>query len=178
METFLLELHILPLISYISISQSFQVLNIVITVQSHCLLDHLSHPSKMSSSSSPIPHILLLGSTGFLGGSVLSFLLPNITISPPKYTISALVRSAEKAKWLETNNIRPVLGSLNDTALIEEEASKADILINTADSDHLPSARAAVAGLTKRFNQQQKKPLYLHTRFVPRKLSLSREEAC
>ncbi|KAF2813624.1 NAD(P)-binding protein, partial [Mytilinidion resinicola] len=117
----------------------------------------------MSSSTPPIPHILLLGATGYLGGSILSSLLPNIITFPPNYTIAALVRSPEKAKWPESHNIRPILGSLDDAVLIEEEASKADILINTADSDHLPSARAAVAGLIQRFQETQKKPLYLHT---------------
>ncbi|KAF2496499.1 NAD(P)-binding protein, partial [Lophium mytilinum] len=111
----------------------------------------------------PIPHIFLLGATGYLGGSILSSLLPKLTTSPPSYTISALVRSPEKSKWLDSHNIHPVLGSLDDIALIEDEASKSDVLINTADSDHLPSARAAVAGLTRRYNRTQKKPLYLHT---------------
>jgi hypothetical protein len=50
--------------------------------------------------------------------------------------------------------------------LIEKEASEADVFINTADSDHMASARATLAGLQKRFEMTGKKPWYLHTRYV------------
>lgn len=83
-----------------------------------------------------------------------------------KHEISALVRSPQKADWLKAHGVRPVLGDLNNLDIIEKEASEADVFINTADSDHMTSARATLAGLQKRYERTGKKPLYLHTRHV------------
>ena len=102
-----------------------------------------------------------MGITGYVGGSVFAALSAS-----GKHSISALVRSQQKADWLTLHGVRPVLGSLNNLALIEKEASEADVFINTADSDHMASARATLAGLKKRYEMTGKKPLYLHTRYV------------
>ncbi|OCK74520.1 NAD(P)-binding protein [Lepidopterella palustris CBS 459.81] len=103
-------------------------------------------------------NIFFMGITGYLGGSLFARLHPD-----QNHHISALVRSQEKADWLRAHGIRPVLGDLSATDLIEEEALKADVFINTADSDHLPSAKAAVLGLKKRYEKTGQKSLYLHT---------------
>ena len=44
-------------------------------------------------------------------------------------TISALVRNEEKAAKLERLGVKAVVGSLEDTALLEAEGAKADAII-------------------------------------------------
>jgi uncharacterized protein YbjT (DUF2867 family) len=105
--------------------------------------------------------IFLMGITGYVGGSVFTALEAS-----GKHSISALVRSQQKADWLTAHGVRPVLGDLNDLKLIEKETSEADIFINTADSNHMASAKATLAGLLRRYERTGKKPLYLHTRYV------------
>jgi uncharacterized protein YbjT (DUF2867 family) len=105
--------------------------------------------------------IFLMGITGYIGGSVFAALEAD-----GKHEISALVRSQQKADWLKAHGVRPVLGDLNNLDVIEKEASNADVFINTADSDHMTSARATLAGLQRRYEKMGKKPLYLHTRYV------------
>jgi NAD dependent epimerase/dehydratase family enzyme len=102
--------------------------------------------------------IFFMGITGYLGGSLFAVL------DPKNSEISALTRSPKKAEWLKAHSVRPVLGSLNDLELIEQEASKADVVINIADSDHIASAKATILGLKKRYKEIKKRPLYLHTR--------------
>jgi nucleoside-diphosphate-sugar epimerase len=102
--------------------------------------------------------IFFMGITGYLGGSLFAVL------DPKNLEISALTRSPKNAEWLKAHSVRPVLGSLNDLDLIEQEASKADVVINTADSDHIASAKATILGLKKRYREVRKRPLYLHTR--------------
>lgn len=106
-------------------------------------------------------HVFFLGVTGYLGGSLLASL-----IQDDNYEIIALVRSQAKAHWLAAHNITPVIGDLNSLGLLEEQASLADIVINTADSDHVPSTITTLLGLQKRYKQTGKKPLYLHTRYA------------
>jgi len=86
--------------------------------------------------------IFLLGITGYVGGSVFVALE-----AEGKHSISALVRSQQKADCLTKHGVRPVLGNLNNLELIENEASETDVFINTADSDHIASAKATLAGL-------------------------------
>ena len=47
------------------------------------------------------------------------------------FNITALVRSSEKAKKLETFGVSPVVGSHTDVALVEKLSSKADVVIAT-----------------------------------------------
>ena len=47
------------------------------------------------------------------------------------FNITALVRSSEKAKKLETFGVSTVVGSHTDVALVEKLSSKADVVIAT-----------------------------------------------
>lgn len=58
-----------------------------------------------------------------------------------------LVRAPEKAHLLRTFGVEPVLGSLDDVDLLTREARNADGVVNTANADHLPSARALIKAL-------------------------------
>ena len=45
------------------------------------------------------------------------------------FDITALVRSPEKAEKLKAFGLNPVVGSLSDTALVEELTAQADVVI-------------------------------------------------
>lgn len=99
------------------------------------------------------PKILLLGATGYIGGTVLHFLTrsPALAGCPP---ISVLVRGADRADKLKStygDQISAVsLTSLDDLDLITKLASEHDIVINAGTGFHPTSAEALVHGLAKR----------------------------
>ncbi len=63
-------------------------------------------------------------STGYLGGSILSRLLTIVDSS----TITALVRSTEKADKLRPLGINTLIGSYTDFDVLTDAASKADVI--------------------------------------------------
>lgn len=67
-------------------------------------------------------NLFLLG-TGFIGGTLLTELLSKRR----DLTITALVRSDDKAAKLQSLGVRPLKGDLDDEELIAEAASKADV---------------------------------------------------
>lgn len=75
-----------------------------------------------------------MGATGYIGGSVAEALVKK------GYEVSGLVRSEEKAKYLESRNVQPVMGDLSSEDVLSEAAKSADVIINAADADD----RAAV----------------------------------
>ncbi|KAI8576054.1 hypothetical protein K450DRAFT_258668 [Umbelopsis ramanniana AG] len=102
--------------------------------------------------------IYLSGATGFIGGSVLTALLET-----KKYSITALVRSEEKAKAMNDIGVKTVIGSLDDFDIIEEQTYRADLVITSANVDHLGEAKAVVAGLRRKLKDTGKKALLLQT---------------
>ncbi|KAF8510863.1 hypothetical protein JB92DRAFT_3118626 [Gautieria morchelliformis] len=79
--------------------------------------------------------VFFTGATGYVGGATLAHLLASP--STASFTYSALVRSREKASMLESLGVRPVIGSLDDAALLSAEAEKADYVIHTDLNDEL-----------------------------------------
>ena len=69
--------------------------------------------------------IFILGATGYIGGSILHRLLDD-----PNYSITALVRNAEKAKKLETFGVKAILGSLDDSDKVQQATAAADIVLH------------------------------------------------
>jgi hypothetical protein len=117
----------------------------------------------MSSSVSRTPiRILLTGATGYIGGSILDRLL-----SHPKrssFEITSFSRNAAKAQKLESQfGVKSVLGSLDDFQQLEEAAATADVVIHTADADHLPAAQAILRGLKRRHASTRETPTFIHT---------------
>jgi nucleoside-diphosphate-sugar epimerase len=95
--------------------------------------------------------ILVIGATGYIGGSVAARLLQ------AGHAVSGLVRDAAKAAALEARGIASVRGTLDDAATLAEACRAADAVINAASSDHRGAVEAclgALAGTGK---------LFLHT---------------
>ena len=91
---------------------------------------------------------LRTGASGYIGGTALDVIIK----AHPEYEITALVRSPEKGSAVTKKypNVKIVSGDLDSGSLIEEESSKADIVLHFADCDHVSSAKSIVAGLAKR----------------------------
>ena len=85
--------------------------------------------------------IFLTGASGYIGGSVAQRLVAT------GHRVRGLARSAATAQELSRRGIEPVMGSLDDSDLLSEEARAADGVVDAASSDHAPSARALIAGL-------------------------------
>jgi nucleoside-diphosphate-sugar epimerase len=103
------------------------------------------------------PKILLLGATGYIGGTVLY----HLTRSPALarcLPVSVLVRGAGRADKLKSaygDQISTVLfTSLDDLDLITRLASEHDIVINAGTGFHPASAEALVHGLARRKEAQ------------------------
>jgi len=68
------------------------------------------------------------GASGYIGGDVLHLL----KTSHPEYDVSILLRDSVKADAIKKvfPDVRVVLGDLDSASLIEEEASRADVIIS------------------------------------------------
>lgn len=86
-------------------------------------------------------NVFLTGATGYIGGTVARRLLDD------GHRLRGLVRDAGKAKRLAAMGVEPVMGSLDDAAILDAEARGADAVINTASSDHRGAVEALVGGL-------------------------------
>ncbi len=92
--------------------------------------------------------IFLTGANGYVGGTVA------LRLINAGYAIRGLVRDEEKARQVQALGIEPVIGNLDDLALLAREARAADGVIHTADSDHLGAVETfiqALAGSDKPF---------------------------
>ncbi|KAF3929383.1 hypothetical protein ABW19_dt0204893 [Dactylella cylindrospora] len=93
--------------------------------------------------------IFLIGATGYIGGSVLQKLL---SIHPELESgITALVRSEQKGKTLRNAypSLSVVLGDLDSSEVLAEEAAKSDIVITSADSDHPGHIKSIYEGFSR-----------------------------
>jgi nucleoside-diphosphate-sugar epimerase len=104
-------------------------------------------------------NVFLTGATGYIGGGILN----EILLKDKQFKITALVRSEEKANLLQELGVNAIVGTLDDSEIITKAASQADLVIETANCDHLGNAKAIVAGLEKSFKETGKEALYVHT---------------
>jgi nucleoside-diphosphate-sugar epimerase len=86
--------------------------------------------------------IFLTGANGYIGGAVACALIA------AGHTVRGLVRDNTKASAVAAHGIEPVIGSLDDTALLQTEARTADAVINAASSDHRGAVEALIGALT------------------------------
>lgn len=84
------------------------------------------------------------GTSGYIGGSVAEKLRDS------GHEVLGLVRSEEKARLLEARGITPILGTLDDTAILTDGARRADAVIHAADADHSEAVETLVAALEHR----------------------------
>ena len=96
-------------------------------------------------------NVFVTGAAGFIGGSIATGLVR------AGHTVSGLVRSVEQATELSALGITPIIGTLDDSALLAEQARTADAVINAASSDH----RGAVEVLLDALRGSHK--VFLHT---------------
>jgi nucleoside-diphosphate-sugar epimerase len=93
-------------------------------------------------------NVFLTGASGYIGGTVAASLLG------AGHSVLGLVRSAQKADAVRALGIEPVLGSLEDSAVLSRAAREADAVIHTANADHRAAVEAmlpVLAGSRKAF---------------------------
>ncbi|SAK93312.1 NAD-dependent epimerase/dehydratase family protein [Caballeronia ptereochthonis] len=96
-------------------------------------------------------NIFITGAGGFIGGSIAAGLARD------GHRVRGLIRRAEQSDDLKRLGIEPVIGSLDDAALLAAEARAADAVINAASSDHRGAVEALIGAL-----EGSNKP-FLHT---------------
>src|SRR3954447_22448774 len=92
--------------------------------------------------------IFCTGASGYIGGSVAAHLAAS------GHQVTGLVRSAEKAGAVRGHGIEPVLGTLDDAAVLSQAEKAADVVVNAASADHKGAVVAlfdALAGSGKPF---------------------------
>ncbi|KAJ7870909.1 NAD-binding protein [Mycena olivaceomarginata] len=111
---------------------------------------------------SPSQNILLLGATGYIGGTVLEKLLQHPLA--PDFKISTPVRDPVKAEKLKAFGVTPVVADFQyDLDMLKTLAKDADVVFSIADSSNLPAAKAVLAGTKTRFELTGRQTNYIHT---------------
>ncbi len=85
--------------------------------------------------------IFVTGASGYIGSSV------GARLVEAGHEVRGLVRTSAKLDAVRRTGITPVEGTLDDAALLAQEARAADAVINAASSDHRASIDALVAAL-------------------------------
>ncbi|REE19593.1 nucleoside-diphosphate-sugar epimerase [Paraburkholderia sp. BL27I4N3] len=85
--------------------------------------------------------IFITGASGFIGGSIAAHLVR------AGHSVHGLIRNPEHSAELQRLGIEPVIGTLDDRALLIAEAQAADAVINAASSDHEGAVKALIDGL-------------------------------
>ncbi|KAF2679183.1 NAD dependent epimerase/dehydratase family protein [Lentithecium fluviatile CBS 122367] len=107
-------------------------------------------------------NVLIVGATGYIGGSILTELLQSPEVSA--LCISALIRRPEQAAKLEALGVKPVLfEGLDDLEACKNAASENDVVINAASASHDRSATALIKGLALRQTTTSNPTYMVHT---------------
>jgi len=86
-------------------------------------------------------NVFITGAGGFIGGSLAAGFVK------AGHRVRGLVRRAEQCAALQALGIEPVIGALDDRALLIAEARAADAVVNAASSDHRGAVEALIDGL-------------------------------
>jgi nucleoside-diphosphate-sugar epimerase len=85
--------------------------------------------------------IFCTGTSGYIGGSIA------VALAAAGHEVSGLVRSERSAEQVRAFGITPVHGTLDDADVLRAAAARADAVINAANADHEPSARALLGAI-------------------------------
>lgn len=85
--------------------------------------------------------VFVTGANGYIGGAVAA------ALADAGNHVRGLVRDRAKADAVAPFGIEPVIGTLDDGALLRDEAKAADAVVNAASSDHRGAVEALLAGL-------------------------------
>ena len=85
--------------------------------------------------------VFCTGASGYIGGSIAAALMKS------GHEVSGLVRSESSARAVKSFGIEPIPGSLDDVEVLADAAARSDIVINAANADHEPAARALLQAL-------------------------------
>ncbi|MBV4488117.1 NAD-dependent epimerase/dehydratase family protein [Pseudomonas sp. SWRI153] len=86
-------------------------------------------------------NVFVTGAAGFIGGSIATGLVQ------AGHNVTGLVRSAEQAHELKALGMNTVIGTLEDSQLLADQARAADAVINAASSDHRGAVEALLGAL-------------------------------
>jgi nucleoside-diphosphate-sugar epimerase len=86
-------------------------------------------------------HVFVTGASGYIGCAVALRLLE------AGHTVTGLVRDEAKKDSLAQLGIQPVTGTLDDAAVLTEQARQADAVVNAANSDHREAVETLVLAL-------------------------------
>ncbi|KAJ2548067.1 hypothetical protein EV175_004972, partial [Coemansia sp. RSA 1933] len=78
------------------------------------------------------------------------------------YEVTTLIRKESAAAALNKRGIKTIIGTLTDKPLIQQHVAASDIVIHTANADHLPSVEAVFDGIDQRA-KENKHTIYIHT---------------
>lgn len=85
--------------------------------------------------------VFLTGAGGFIGGSIADGLVR------AGHEVTGLVRKPEQVQELAKLGIHAIVGTLDDTDLLTQQAKQADAVINAASSDHFNAVKTLVDAL-------------------------------
>jgi nucleoside-diphosphate-sugar epimerase len=85
--------------------------------------------------------VFCTGTSGYIGGSIAG------ALAAGGHEVSGLVRSEASAALVRALGLTPVHGTLDDVDVLRAAAVRADAVINSANADHEPSARAMLHAL-------------------------------
>ncbi|TKA64309.1 hypothetical protein B0A49_07093 [Cryomyces minteri] len=109
-------------------------------------------------------HILIVGATGYIGGSVLSKLLSSQENAVRKCEVSALVREEERAEAMAKLGVTPIIfRDLDDVGHLRRVVSEHDVVIDMAPGYHAVASKALIAGLGDRKKRTGKEVFYIQT---------------
>ncbi|KIY64072.1 NAD(P)-binding protein [Cylindrobasidium torrendii FP15055 ss-10] len=105
-------------------------------------------------------NIFILGGTGYVGGTILEDIFKR-----ENFEITVLVRSNEKALALEAlklGSLHVVVGTATDAAILETCVNKADIIIDTFNSDDVEGTAVLLGACKKRFDTTKEQIALIH----------------
>ena len=85
--------------------------------------------------------LFVTGAAGYIGGSVTARLIA------AGHRVRGLARAPDKADALAGMGVEPVVGDLDDAALLAREARRADGVVSAASADHAASVAALIDAL-------------------------------